>query len=436
MRGRSWAPPGYPAPPPATAASGAGHGGSLPSHQRLTPGCCGAATHLPSQRWGAQRGGQGMLAVSGGGAAPRGAPGRGRGSTAVPVRCRSCVCSPRWVPRLDGTGLLGRSGPGASDASAQLRLGAPRGFLPAALRAARSGLHRARLEGLGVLVGSELGGSQPCALAAQDASSISGLHEHDHSAGDRGKGLFPALGARGTVSEYRGRFWDREHSHEGRRATEAAEAEAAARGGKAAGAGLAQPGAEAVSGGPRSTSPEPAGVGIHKAWLLRAVHGARLRDSGREWQQESGHMGNLFHREKQERFKLCIPKGTTLPLTPRRVKQQHRLPWELVQAPSVEVFRTRPDKALSNLGRPRSCPGCEQEVALGPSSGLSQPGFPLPLRGERAAQQGPRGSRPPTLGTGRPRSHTRRGAGEGPAAARQPRAAGPGSPSAAEGTGR
>lgn len=40
-------------------------------------------------------------------------------------------------------------------------------------------------------MGSKLGESQLCALAAQDASSISGLHEHGHSSGDRGKGYAP-----------------------------------------------------------------------------------------------------------------------------------------------------------------------------------------------------------------------------------------------------
>lgn len=115
-------------------------------------------------------------------------------------------------------------------------------------------------------MGSELGGSQPCAPAAQDASSISGLHEHHHSSGDRGKGLFPALGVRETVSKCCGRFGDsryRKQTHEGRRANGVVGAGAAARGGKAAGVGLAQPGAEAVSGAARSTLPEPAGVGIH-----------------------------------------------------------------------------------------------------------------------------------------------------------------------------
>lgn len=99
--------PGLPGPsnlPPA--ASGAGHGGSLPSHPRLTPGCCGAATHLPSQRWGGQReGGRGDARGVRGQRVP---PGRGRESTTVPVPCRSCLCSPRWVPRLGGTGPLGR----------------------------------------------------------------------------------------------------------------------------------------------------------------------------------------------------------------------------------------------------------------------------------------------------------------------------------------
>lgn len=185
MRGRWWAPL---APPPPPASSGAGHGGSLSSHQRLTPGCCGAAAHLPSQRRGARRrGDRGCPRCKGAAQPPWRAPGRGRGSTTIPVRGPKAVCSPRRVSRPGGTGLLGRSGPGASGAFAKLRLRGPRGLLPAVLRAARSGPRRAPLEGLGVLVGR----SQPCALTTQDDSSISGLHEHDGSPGNRGKGVFP-----------------------------------------------------------------------------------------------------------------------------------------------------------------------------------------------------------------------------------------------------
>lgn len=172
---------------------------------------------------------------------------------------------------------------------------------------------------------------------------------------------------------------------------------------------------------------------------LTAGHGARLRDSERDWKRESGHAGNLFHHEKQERVKRRIRKGATLPLTPRRVQQQqrHRLPGELVQAPSVEVLGSRPDQAPSNPVRPRSCPGCEQEVALQPSSGLSQPGVPLPLRGERAAQQGPRGSRPRTLsGLTQAVKPQAGGDGEGPAAVAGRGQPGRALPAQRRGTGR
>lgn len=70
--------------------------------------------------------------------------------------------------------------------TASLLLGTPSGLLPAALRAGRSGSHLALLKRLGVLVGRELHGRQPCALDAQDARSISRLHERDHSPGNRG----------------------------------------------------------------------------------------------------------------------------------------------------------------------------------------------------------------------------------------------------------
>lgn len=85
------------------AASGAAHGRSLPSHPRLTPGCCGAATHLPSQRWGAQRDGGGMLAVSGGSAAPRGGEGE---APQFPCRAEAAFALPG--------GSLGSAGRGRS----------------------------------------------------------------------------------------------------------------------------------------------------------------------------------------------------------------------------------------------------------------------------------------------------------------------------------
>lgn len=108
-----WAPPDYPAPPPPTAASRAGHGRSLPSHQRLTPGCRGVAKHLPTQRGGAQRRDRDARSVRG----QRGPPGRGRESTTVSCGAEA-VFALRCVFRFSGTGLLGRSDPRAKDVSA------------------------------------------------------------------------------------------------------------------------------------------------------------------------------------------------------------------------------------------------------------------------------------------------------------------------------
>lgn len=36
--------------------------------------------------------------------------------------------------------------------------------------------------------------------------------------------------------------------------------------------------------------PQRCGGGRPEAWLLTEVHGERLRDGGREWKQESGHI--------------------------------------------------------------------------------------------------------------------------------------------------
>lgn len=88
---------------------------------------------------------------------------------------------------------------------AKLRLGGPGDLLPSVLREARRGPGRAPPEELEGRVGSKLGGRQPCALAAQDASSISGLHEYGHSSGDGDKGYTPhsALAYLSTVSSFR-----------------------------------------------------------------------------------------------------------------------------------------------------------------------------------------------------------------------------------------
>jgi len=61
------------------------------------------------------------------------------------------------------------------------------------------------------------------------------------------------------------------------------------------------------------------------------VHGRRMRDNG--------------HKMKQS-FRLGIWSNF---FTARAVKQWSRSPREVVQSTSLEVFKTRLDKALSNL---------------------------------------------------------------------------------------
>ncbi|KFV81436.1 hypothetical protein N308_09741, partial [Struthio camelus australis] len=52
------------------------------------------------------------------------------------------------------------------------------------------------------------------------------------------------------------------------------------------------------------------------------------------------------HKVKQERFRLDVRKNL-FPL--RTVRWWSQLPSEAVQAPSLEVFQTQLDKALSSL---------------------------------------------------------------------------------------
>ena len=60
-----------------------------------------------------------------------------------------------------------------------------------------------------------------------------------------------------------------------------------------------------------------------------------------------------------ERFRQCLRRNL---LTTRTVK--HQLPREVVWSPSLEVFKTRQDKALSNPNSSHSWPCFQQEVAV------------------------------------------------------------------------
>ncbi|KFP16936.1 hypothetical protein Z169_13672, partial [Egretta garzetta] len=51
-------------------------------------------------------------------------------------------------------------------------------------------------------------------------------------------------------------------------------------------------------------------------------------------------------KQKQDRFRLDIRKKF---FTMRVVKHGNRLPREVVEAPSLEAFKARLDRALSNL---------------------------------------------------------------------------------------
>ena len=64
--------------------------------------------------------------------------------------------------------------------------------------------------------------------------------------------------------------------------------------------------------------------------------------------------------------------------TARAVKQWSRSPREVVQSTSLEVFKTRLDKALSNLVWPSSWPCFEKEVRLENSNSF-QPHFTCEL---------------------------------------------------------
>jgi len=102
--------------------------------------------------------------------------------------------------------------------------------------------------------------------------------------------------------------------------------------GQAESVGAVQPGVEKAAGTPHCSLPVLKGA--YKKYgdkLFRRACCDRTR-------------GNRF-KLKEGRFRLDIRKKF---FTTRRAKQQHRLPREVRDAPSLEIFKARLDGALSN----------------------------------------------------------------------------------------
>lgn len=159
------------------------------------------------------------------------------------------------------------------------------------------------------------------------------------------EGLFPAL-----VRQYvNTATWDsryRKYTHKGRRDNEAWEAGACPTR-KGYGSGDVRPGTEAVRGHhltPRQTLRERAFRS-----LALASDSARLRDRGREWKQESGHVENLSYRSRwyrgvpsgdasSRKSRLMAPvypgrKGLTGPATPAAPRSSQPSPLPEVPGP-------------------------------------------------------------------------------------------------------
>lgn len=104
------------------------------------------------------------------------------------------------------------------------------------------------------------------------------------------------------------------------------------------------------------------------AWrtdVFRATLQQPLREAIEEMEMDStlGHherTRNNCYELKQERFWLDMRKS----FLGQPSSGWDRLPKDAVQSPSMEVFKTLLDKALSNQARAQSLPCCEQEVGL------------------------------------------------------------------------
>jgi len=85
----------------------------------------------------------------------------------------------------------------------------------------------------------------------------------------------------------------------------------------------------------------------HRRFTFQYLQGAYRKDGDNLFSRDSSDRtrGNGF-KIKQGRFRLDIRKKF---FTMRVVRHWNRLPREVVEVPSLETFKTRLDRALSNL---------------------------------------------------------------------------------------
>ena len=126
------------------------------------------------------------------------------------------------------------------------------------------------------------------------------------------------------------------------------------------GTGLVQPETDTASGGnqqPRSTYGE----------VSKKVDSDSLQQSMERQREATGIIWNKrFRLDGRKNF---LPMRTTV--------QWKRLPRDAVQSPSLEVFKTQLDNALSNLIWAQKWPYFEQEFGLETSWGLSSLNYPM-----------------------------------------------------------